>query len=202
MNTLKDVIGMGGGLFEEAHNIGRREAMKEIQGGKYEMLEETNRNLRAQLDSYEKIRLTQDEEIHRLKADLEKTWEEKETLQVKHDNYERNRCEASKEIDRLKAKTKKLDAENDRLFNENGDLWRKLKDAEAKIKELNEALETNQETEPKPKPCPFCGEEPRIYGDKPQAYIACVNKDCQVNPETIFFLTRTGAIEAWNRRAE
>ena len=29
MNTLKDVIGMGGGLFEEAYNIGRREALRE-----------------------------------------------------------------------------------------------------------------------------------------------------------------------------
>ena len=106
MNTLKDVIGMGGGLFEEAYNIGRREALKEVNGVKYEMLEETNRNLRAQLDSYEKIRLTQDEEIHRLKADLEKTWEEKETLQVKHDNCGRNWREASKEIDRLTAKVK------------------------------------------------------------------------------------------------
>lgn len=29
MNTLKDVIGMGGGLFEEAYNIGRRDALRE-----------------------------------------------------------------------------------------------------------------------------------------------------------------------------
>ena len=166
MNTLKDVIGMGGGLFEEAYNIGRREALKEVNGGKYEMLEETNRNLGAQID-----------------------------------NYERNRCEASKEIDRLTAKVKTLDEENDRLFNENSDLRGKLEDAEAKIKEQNEALETNQETEPEPKPCPFCGKEPRIYGDKPQAYIACVNKDCPVAPETIFFHTREKAIEAWNHRA-
>lgn len=136
MNELRDLIEVTGNLVEEAWNNGRREAMKEIQGGKYEKLEETNRALRGQLDSYEKIRLTQDEEIHRLKADLEKTWEEKETLQVKHDNCGRNWREASKEIDRLTAKVKTLDEENDRLFNENSDLRGKLEDAEAKIKEL------------------------------------------------------------------
>lgn len=62
--------------------------------------------------------------------------------------------------------------------------------------------ESELEPEPKPKPCPFCGKEPRIYGDKPQAYIACVNEKCPVNSETIFFQTREEAIEAWNRRAE
>lgn len=80
-------------------------------------------------------------------------------------------------------------------------LGEKLEKAEARIEEL----ETNQETEPEPKPCPFCGKEPRIYGDKygdkPQAYIACVNKDCPVTLETIFFQTRIEAIEAWNHRA-
>lgn len=29
MNTLKDIIGMGGGLFEEAYNTGRRDALRE-----------------------------------------------------------------------------------------------------------------------------------------------------------------------------
>lgn len=76
-------------------------------------------------------------------------------------------------------------------------LGEKLEKAQARIEEL----ETKQETEPEPKPCPFCGKEPRIYGDKPQAYIACVNKDCPVAPETIFFHTREKAIEAWNHRA-
>lgn len=167
MNELRDLIEVTGNIVEEAWNNGRREAMKEVNGGKYEMLEEANRNLGAQID-----------------------------------NYERNRYEASKEIDRLTAKVKTLDEENDRLFNENSDLRGKLEDAETKIKELNEAIETNQKTEPKPKPCPFCGKEPRIYGDKPQVYIACVNQDCPVNSETIFFQTREEAIEAWNRRAE
>lgn len=77
-------------------------------------------------------------------------------------------------------------------------LGEKLEKAQARIEEL----ETKQETEPEPKSCPFCGKEPRIYGDKPQAYIACINIDCPVNPETIFFQTREAAIEAWNRRAK
>lgn len=153
MNELRDLIEVTGNLVEEAWNNGRREAMKEIQGGKYEKLEETNRALRGQLDSYEKIRLTQDEEIHRLKADLEKTWEEKETLQVKHDNCGRNWREASKEIDRLMTKLVVRDEENDRLLIDNNDLREKLAWADAKVKELNEALETNQEKEAGRKPC-------------------------------------------------
>lgn len=124
MNTLKDVIGMGGDLFEEAYNIGRREALRETGA-----------------------------------EDLQAT------------------------VTALEAANKVL--------------GEKLEKAQARIEEL----ETNQETEPELKPCPFCGKEPRIYGDKPQVYIACVNEECPVNSETIFFQTRERAVEAWNHRA-
>lgn len=76
MNRLSDIIEMGGNLYEEAWNNGRREALKEVQGGKYEKLEETNRHLRAQIDNYEKIRLKKDEEIHQLESDLQEIKEQ------------------------------------------------------------------------------------------------------------------------------
>ena len=118
MNEMRDLIEVTSNLVEEAWNNGRREAMKDIQGGKYERIEEVNRALRGQIDNYEKLRAESSKEIDRLKADLEKAWEEKETLQVKHDNCGRNWREASKEIDRLTAKVKTLDEENDRLNTE------------------------------------------------------------------------------------
>ena len=141
MNRLSDIIEMGGNLYEEAWNNGRREALKEVQGGKYEKLEETNRALRGQIDSYEKIRLTQDEEIHQMK--------------------------------------------------------KKLEDAEAKVKELNEALAIYRV--PTPRACPFCGGPAEVHQlRKGEWYVACGNGDCPVNPETNCFDTETDAIEAWN----
>lgn len=74
-------------------------------------------------------------------------------------------------------------------------LGEKLEKAQARIEEL----ETNQG--PELKPCPFCGKEPHIIGDNGPYYIACVNEDCPVNPETIVSPTRERAIEAWNHRA-
>ena len=141
MNRLSDIIEMGGNLCEEAWNNGRREALKEVQGGKYEKLEETNRALRGQIDSYEKIRLTQDEEIHQMK--------------------------------------------------------KKLEDAEAKVKELNEALAIYRV--PTPRACPFCGGPAEVHQlRKGEWYVACGNGDCPVNPETNCFDTEVEAIEAWN----
>lgn len=141
MNRLSDIIEMGGNLYEEAWNNGRREALKEVQGGKYEKLEETNRNLRAQIDSYEKIRLKQNEEIHQMK--------------------------------------------------------KKLEDAEAKVKKLNEALAIYRV--PTPRNCPFCGGPAEVHQlHKDEWYVACGNSDCPVNPETNTFDTEVDAIEAWN----
>lgn len=124
MNTLKDIISMGGGLYEEAYNTGRRDALRETGA-----------------------------------EDLQAT------------------------VTALEAANKVL--------------GEKLEKAQARIDEL----ETNQETEPELKPCPFCGKKPRVVGVVPQIYIACVNEKCPVNSETIFFQTREKAIEAWNRRA-
>lgn len=80
MNRLSDIIEMGGNLYEEAWNNGRREALREINCGKFEMLEEANRGLGEQIDSYEKIRLTQDEEIHRLTEKVRQLDEENSLL--------------------------------------------------------------------------------------------------------------------------
>lgn len=164
MNELRDLIEVTGNLVEEAWNNGRREALKEVNGGKYEKLEETNRNLGAQID-----------------------------------NYERNRYEASKEIDRLTAKVKTLDEENDRLFNENSDLRGKLEDAEAKIKEQNEALAAYRE--PTPAACPFCGGRPDVFATSKERWVvACHSDTCAVNPETDSFDTIEEAVSAWNHR--
>lgn len=80
MNRLSDIIEMGGNLYEEAWNNGRREALREINCGKFEMLEEANRGLGEQIGSYEKIRLTQDEEIHRLTEKVRQLDEENSLL--------------------------------------------------------------------------------------------------------------------------
>ena len=178
MNRLSDIIEMGGNLYEEAWNNGRREALKEVNGGKYEKLEETNASLRAQLDNYEKIRLTQDEEIHRLKDDLERAGNEIVTLRGQIEGYERTS-----------------------LFNENVDLRKKLEDAEAKIKEQAEALAIYRV--PTPRACPFCGGPAEVHQlHKDEWYVACGNDSCPVNPETSCFDTETDAIEAWNNSYE
>lgn len=200
MNELRDLIEVTGNLVEEAWNNGRREAMKEIQGGKYERIEEVNSALRGQIDNYEKLRAESSKEIDRLKANLEKTWEEKETLQVKHDNYERNRYEASKEIDRLTEQVRQLNAESDLMDTTIENLRKKLEDAEAKIKEQNEALAAYRE--PTPAACPFCGGRPDVVAiNKERWVVACHSDTCAVNPETDAFDTIEEAVSAWNHRA-
>lgn len=169
MNRLSDIIEMGGNLYEEAWNNGRREALREINSGKFERLEEINASLRAQIDSYEKIRLTQDEEIHRLKADLEKAEDEKKVLKAKVDSYDGVSREQAKEVDKLKEKVKKL----------------------------TEALAIYRV--PTPRACPFCGGPAEVHQlRRDEWYVTCPNEDCPVNPETNTFDTEAEAIEAWN----
>lgn len=187
MNRLSDIIEMGGNLYEEAWNNGRREALREIQGGKYEKLEETNRALRGQIYSYEKTRLTQDEEIHQMKDALNRTGIEIGTLRGQLDGYDSVNAAQAKKIRELEEQVHQLDAENGLLNKTVENLRKKLEDAEAKIKE------------PTPRACPFCGGPAEVHQlHKDEWYVACGNNNCPVNPETSCFDTETDAIEAWN----
>ena len=51
------------------------------------------------------------------------------------------------------------------------------------------------------KPCPFCGEIPKIYKRVHFFVVECHNTKCQVMPETRIMDTKEKAAEAWNRRA-
>jgi hypothetical protein len=55
-------------------------------------------------------------------------------------------------------------------------------------------------------PCPFCGEYPIINSDyndenKKCFDIICTNEECGCSCETLFYLIKQEAIDAWNRRA-
>lgn len=52
------------------------------------------------------------------------------------------------------------------------------------------------------KPCPFCGGEPRLVEEISLAKVACMNRGCDVEPETPWFWSVDEAAEAWNTRAE
>lgn len=140
MNRLSDIIEMGGNLYEEAWNNGRREALKEVNGGKYEMIEEANRNLGAQIDNYEKIRYAQDEEIRRLKAELAKAEDEKAVLQAKVDSYDGVSREQSTEVVRLKEQVRRYEEQLNMLH----ELRQKLEDENQKTAEkLEKAQQEN-----------------------------------------------------------
>jgi Lar family restriction alleviation protein len=56
------------------------------------------------------------------------------------------------------------------------------------------------------KPCPFCGEKPKIQSYSPlNGYylysIECINSNCPTNPGTVDFSKRKNAIKRWNERA-
>lgn len=188
MNTLKDIIEMGGCLFEEAYNAGRRDAAQEIQGGGLAKLEDEN------------------EKLSEINSDL----------RSRIDDYQTKRAKLQKQVDTLEAEARERNATIIALEAANKVLGDKLEEANGRIERLNteldevsvenerlrERLEKETDEEPEPKPCPFCGKAPRISEVNFQTCIACVNEDCPVNPETIFFQTREEAIEAWNRRAE
>lgn len=101
MNTLKDVIGMGGGLFEEAYNIGRREALRETGA----------EDLQATVTALEAANKVLGEKLEKAQArieELEKTWDENETLRAKVASYDGVSREQAKEVNRLKGKVKEL----------------------------------------------------------------------------------------------
>lgn len=186
LDMMTEIIGQMRRMPEPKNDgLGTETALKE----QVRKLVEDKRKLAQSLDHVNEENNDLELTIGKLKVELE--WTESEIVRLRDliDDYERTSTEASKEIDMLKAKTKKLDAENDRLFNENGDLWKKLEDAEAKIKE------------PTPAACPFCGGRPDVFATSKERWVvACHSDTCAVNPETDSFDTIEEAVSAWNHR--
>ena len=56
------------------------------------------------------------------------------------------------------------------------------------------------------KPCPFCGNEPKIEFNESIGYVSyyvkCINLECNVEVYTFDFNTKEEAIEAWNNRVD
>lgn len=176
-----------------------------------EMVKEANRGLGAQIDSYERTRGESSKEIDRLTAQVnryedqlnmlhelrQKLEDENEVLRAKVDSYDGVSREQAKKVKELEEQVHQLDAENDLLDMTVEDLRKKLEWADAKVKELNEALAIYRV--PTPRNCPFCGGPAEVHQlRKDEWYVACGNSDCPVNPETSCFDTETDAIEAWN----
>lgn len=197
MNRLSDIIEMGGNLYEEAWNNGRREALNEVHGGKYGKLEEINANLRAQIDSYERLRVGATKENDRLMAQVKRYEEQLNMLHEMMQKLETEHQETTEKLEKAQQENACLSAECDLLDKTAGDLRKKLEDAEEKIKEQAEALAIYRV--PTPRACPFCGGPAEVHQlRKDEWYVACGNGDCPVNPETNTFDTETDAIEAWN----
>lgn len=53
---------------------------------------------------------------------------------------------------------------------------------------------------PEPKPCPFCGGKANVSEKHFGWSVYCANVLCLMNTGTKIFVSRTDAIEAWNRR--
>lgn len=49
-------------------------------------------------------------------------------------------------------------------------------------------------------PCPFCGKAATVYCDTIKYEVKCINRRCKVQPRTVQYKTRRGAIAAWNKR--
>lgn len=144
MNRLSDIIEMGGNLYEEAWNNGRREALKEVQGGKYEKLEETNRSLRAQIDSYERNRTEASKEIDRLTAQVHELTEDKRELAKSLDrvNEENNNLELAigqleAELEREKDDKAVLQAKVDSYDGVSREQAKKVKELEEQVHQLD-----------------------------------------------------------------
>lgn len=202
MNTAEDIKRMLGELVDEAIRIGRAEGEKTL-GTDAQLKEQVKRltddkrkltqNLDHVIEENNDLELT----IGRLKADLEKAKDEKTVLQSKVDSYDGVSREQAKKVKELEEQVHQLDAENDLLDMTVEDLRKKLKDAEAKIKEQAEALAIYRV--PVPRDCPFCGGPAEVHQLRQgEWYVACGNDSCPVNPETNCFDTEADAIEAWN----
>ena len=63
--------------------------------------------------------------------------------------------------------------------------------------------EIMRDSEAKPMPCPFCGEEPHAYEflDKARWQVWCRNERCPVRPSTRIRGSREEALADWNGRA-
>lgn len=174
MNKAEDIKRMLGELVDEAIRIGRAEGEKTLGTEpalkeQVKRLTDDKRNLTQNLDHVIEENNDLGLTIGRLKATLEKTWDENETLRAKVASYDGVSREQEKEVNRLKGK----------------------------VKELNEALAIYRV--PTPRDCPFCGGPAEVHQlHKDEWYVACGNSDCPVNPETSCFDTETDAIEAWN----
>lgn len=174
MNTAEDIKRMLGELVDEAIRIGGAEGEKTLGTEpalkeQVQRLTEDKRKLTQNLDHVIEENNDLGLTIGRLKATLEKTWDENETLRAKVASYDGVSREQAKEVKRLKEK----------------------------VKELNEALAIYRV--PTPRDCPFCGGPAEVHQlHKDEWYVVCGNGDCPVNPETSCFDTETDAIEAWN----
>lgn len=73
--------------------------MKEIQGGKYERIEEVNSALRGQIDNYEKLRAESSKEIDRLTAKVK-------TLDEENDRLFNENCDLRGKLEDAEAKIK------------------------------------------------------------------------------------------------
>lgn len=202
MNTAEDIKRMLGELVDEAIRIGRAEGEKTL-GTDAQLKEQVKRltedkrkltqNLDHVIEENNDLELT----IGRLKADLEKAKDEKTVLQAKVDSYDGVNREQAKKVRELEEQVHQLDAENSLHDKTVEDLRKKLEDAEAKIREQNEALAIYRV--PAPRACPFCGGPAEVHQLRQgEWYVACGNDSCPVNPETSCFDTEADAIEAWN----
>lgn len=50
------------------------------------------------------------------------------------------------------------------------------------------------------KPCPFCGDEPKLTVGYDGPRIGCENRKCLIAPSTDNYADEGDAIAAWNRR--
>lgn len=54
------------------------------------------------------------------------------------------------------------------------------------------------------KPCPFCGEMPKVEFDEyyKKHWIYCNNPKCRIQPNTAFHKRKSVIVREWNRRKE
>lgn len=52
----------------------------------------------------------------------------------------------------------------------------------------------------KPKPCPFCGAAPHIFGHPHSFKVICLNTNCPVFVETEWVESKKKAVRIWNHR--